>query len=114
MDAVQLYKAMADDTRLRTLMLIQQERELCVCELTEALSLSQPKISRHLAQLRKVGLLLTRKEGQWVYYRINDALPSWCRDVLAVTLRENVDWLGANVAALKSMCQRPASRLSCC
>jgi len=114
MDPVLVYKSMADDTRLRVLLLIQREGELCVCELTEALSLSQPKISRHLAQLRKVGLLLTRKEGQWVFYRVNPDLPDWCLTVLRVTQKENTAWLAPNVEALGRMCDRPSSRATCC
>lgn len=58
-------------------MLIQLENELCVCELMAALSDSQPKISRHLAQLKRIGLLLDRKQKQWVYYRLNPELKGW-------------------------------------
>ena len=102
------------DTRLRALLLIQQERELCVCELPEALDLSQPKISRHLAQLRKAGLLLTRRDSQWVYYRINDTLPAWARSVLETTLDSQAHWLEANTAALCCMPDRPANSAACC
>ncbi|MEO9274926.1 metalloregulator ArsR/SmtB family transcription factor [Marinomonas sp. 5E14-1] len=56
MDPSLFFKALADDTRLRCLLLIKQFTELCVCELMEALNETQPKISRHLAQLRKNGL----------------------------------------------------------
>jgi len=66
-------------------MLIQQEGELCVCELMEALQESQPKISRHLAQLRKFNLLSDRRQGQWVFYRINPSLPNWAADILNTT-----------------------------
>lgn len=76
-------KALADQTRLRILMLLQAGEELCVCELTQALALAQPKISRHLAILRESGLLLDRKAGLWVYYRLHPELPAWCGDVLA-------------------------------
>ena len=54
------YKALADDTRLRSLLLITQYNELCVCELMAALNEAQPKISRHLAQLRKSSILSDR------------------------------------------------------
>lgn len=60
-----VFKCLADDTRVRTMMLITREGELCVCELTCALNESQPKISRHLAQLRTCGLLSDRRQGQW-------------------------------------------------
>ena len=53
-----VFKCLADDTRARMTLLIAREGELCVCELTHALELSQPKISRHLAQLREAGILM--------------------------------------------------------
>lgn len=67
-------------------MLMQRMGELCVCELTQTLSLSQPKISRHLAQLREYEIVGTRREGQWMYYRINPELPVWALAVLQQTL----------------------------
>lgn len=79
------FKALADPTRLRSLMLISAEGELCVCELTHALQLIQPKISRHLAQLREAGLVLDRRQGQWIYYRLHPELPAWTRAVLRET-----------------------------
>jgi ArsR family transcriptional regulator len=76
-------KALADQTRLRILLLLAGKEELCVCELAQALELAQPKISRHLAILRESGLLLDRKVGLWVYYRLHPDLPPWARDGLA-------------------------------
>ena len=70
-------KALSDQTCLRILLLLSGGGELCVCELTQALELTQPKISRHLAILRASGLLLDRKSGQWVYYRLHPELPGW-------------------------------------
>jgi ArsR family transcriptional regulator len=67
------------------LVLLISQGELCVCELTHALQESQPKISRHLAQLRELGVVLDRREGQWIYYRMNPALPAWSGEVLAAT-----------------------------
>lgn len=77
-----LFKCLADDTRARLMLLIQAAGELCVCDLMQALDESQPKISRHLAQLRRCGLLLDRRAGQWVYYQIHPDLPTWARAVL--------------------------------
>lgn len=75
--------ALADPTRLRLLMLLHTaRRELCVCELTTALGLDQPKISRHLKALRDKALLSTRRDGQWVFYRLDPKLPLWAVDVL--------------------------------
>lgn len=79
---VRFFKCLSDDTRLRCITLLQKEGKLCVCELTAALELSQPKISRHLAQLRQCGLLRDSREGQWVYYQINPKLPDWAFPIL--------------------------------
>jgi len=80
-----LFGALAHDTRLRTLMLLAQHSELCVCELTYAIGVSQPHLSRHLAQLRENGLVSDRRASTWVYYRINPALPDWAQSVLRNT-----------------------------
>jgi ArsR family transcriptional regulator len=66
---VPLFAALADRTRLRLLNLIAG-REVCVCYLVEILRQGQPKISRHLAYLRKAGVVAARREGKWMHYRI--------------------------------------------
>ena len=66
-----LFKAMADQTRLRILALLSGG-EVCVCDIHETLGIPQPRASRHLAYLRRTGLVLDRKEGLWVYYRLAD------------------------------------------
>ena len=113
-DADALFHLLADTTRLRTLMLLAAEDELCVCELTHALDQSQPKISRHLAHLRESGLLLTRRAGQWMYYRINPALPDWAQAILQHTLEGNRDsWPYVDDRrVLKDMPNRPGT--ACC
>ena len=63
-----LFMALADRTRLRLLNLMN-EGEICVCYFTEVLQEGQPKISRHLAYLRRSGLVETRRQGKWIYYR---------------------------------------------
>lgn len=78
-----LCKLLADETRLRILMLLLDKRELCVCELTHALEQPQPKISRHLGVLRNGGLLQDRRDGQWVYYKLNPSTPAWAREILS-------------------------------
>ncbi len=70
-----LFNILSDATRLRALMLIQSEGEVCVCELTFALNESQPKISRHLALMRDAGIVQSRREGTWMHYRIGPTLP---------------------------------------
>jgi ArsR family transcriptional regulator len=80
-----LFSALAHETRLRCLMLLVQHEELCVCELTYAIGAAQPHISRHLAQLRELGLVSDRREGLWIHYRIHPRLPAWARTVLQET-----------------------------
>lgn len=64
-------KALADRTRLRILALLKAG-EICVCHVQGSLGISQPKASRHLAYLRRAGLVRTRRQGHWIYYRVAD------------------------------------------
>lgn len=84
MDQVNFFKCLSDETRLNIVTLVVENKELCVCDLTEKLQLSQPKISRHLALLRSSGLLQDRRQSQWVYYSINPQLPDWCHNILKI------------------------------
>ncbi len=111
---LQFYKCLADDTRLKAMLLISHEEELCVCELVAALKLSQPKVSRHLAQLRQCGLLSDRKQNQWVYYSINKALPEWAKNVLTQTLTANSSFYQNDLTRLNAMGNRPERAASCC
>nr|WP_279077129.1 transcriptional regulator [Hafnia alvei] len=79
---LQLFKNLSDETRLGIVLLLREMGELCVCDLCSALEQSQPKISRHLATLRDSGLLLDRKQGKWVYYRLSPHMPSWAAQVI--------------------------------
>ncbi|EPR7724491.1 transcriptional regulator [Klebsiella variicola] len=79
---LQLFKNLADDTRLGIVLLLKARGELCVCDLCTALAQSQPKISRHLAMLRESGLLLDRKQGKWVHYRLSPQMPAWAAQVI--------------------------------
>lgn len=65
-----MFKAFADQTRLRILNLLKHERELCVCDIMTVLSLPQSKVSRHLAYLRRAGLVTDRRDGLWNYYAL--------------------------------------------
>ena len=114
MTPVQFYKCLADETRLRCLMLIHSEHELCVCELTAAIDEIQPKVSRHLAQLRKCGLLLDRRQGQWVFYRINPSLPEWATEVISTTEKHNRAFLESCTSRLSAMGDRPERSMACC
>src|SRR5262245_48772965 len=64
-----LFKALADQTRLRLIGLLG-DSEVCVCFLVEILRISQPKISRHLAYLRRAQIVTARREGKWMHYRL--------------------------------------------
>lgn len=101
------FKCLADETRLRSLLLISLNQELCVCELMSALNDSQPKISRHLAQLRKEELLVDRRQGQWVYYRINPQLPQWAQTIILQTAAANNEFISSAVIRLAEMANRP-------
>ncbi|MCU1715736.1 metalloregulator ArsR/SmtB family transcription factor [Pseudomonas sp. 5P_3.1_Bac2] len=111
-DPTALFKCLADETRLRIALLIAAEGELCVCELMAALDDSQPKISRHLAQLRACGLLLDRRQGQWVYYRLHPQLAAWVQGILQITLEANEAWIKDNCQALREM-RRPERKTAC-
>lgn len=64
------FKVLGDKTRLRILSLLQG-RELCVCELTEVLEISQPAVSQQMRRLRQAGFIHERRGGQWIYYSLN-------------------------------------------
>lgn len=114
MSPVQFYKCLADETRLRCLLLICSQQELCVCELMQAINESQPKISRHLAQLRSCGLLTDKRQGQWVFYSINTELPKWAAGIISATLAANNAFISDNLRQLDAMGGRPERIRSCC
>jgi ArsR family transcriptional regulator len=100
------FRALADRTRLRILNLMRSE-EVCVCFFVEILKTHQPKISRHLAYLRKAGIVGARREGPWMHYRIMEpADPDAAR-----VLRDTLVWLGNDLEM-----QRDRERLMkvCC
>ncbi|WP_085677336.1 MULTISPECIES: metalloregulator ArsR/SmtB family transcription factor [unclassified Pseudomonas] len=109
-----VFKCLSDETRTRATLLIAGLGELCVCELMCALNDSQPKVSRHLAQLRSSGMLLDRRQGQWVYYRLNPQLPAWVHEMLQATLQANAQWLAENTLRLQHMDGRPVRDAACC
>jgi len=102
-----IFKALADELRLLALLLIIDQETLCVCELTEAFEVAQPKISRHLALLREAGLLKAERRGQWVYYCLDPQLPDWIRRVLDETARSNWALIAQPLARLQAMADRP-------
>jgi ArsR family transcriptional regulator len=103
-----LFRALADSTRLRLLNLIA-DREICVCYFVEILGLSQPKISRHLAYLRRAGIVAARRQGKWMHYRLALPKESAARGILLATLkhlREQAE-MQRDVRRLGSACCAP-------
>lgn len=89
MNQADFFKCLSDPTRLDILKLVLQKENICVCEITEQLELSQPKISRHLALLRNLSILLDQRKGQWVYYRLNPDLPQWAHEIFNVLKQQS-------------------------
>jgi len=81
-----LFSALADRTRLRLIHLMA-EQEICVCYFVEVLNAPQPKISRHLAYLRRAGIVAARREGKWMHYRLTVPPDSHTAEILKSTLR---------------------------
>ena len=84
-DLALLFAALADRTRLRLLNLMDG-REVCVCYFVEILGQSQPKISRHLAYLRRAGIVVARREGKWMHYKIAAPAHAGAAKILRETL----------------------------
>jgi len=105
MKPTSFFKCLADETRFQLVMLLQQHDELCVCEFIEHLDLSQPKISRHLAQLRKCEVLSDQRKGKWVYYRINPALPPWCLNVIESAYQGNLTAFSSKTHSSTTCCE---------
>lgn len=76
-----MFRAFSDRTRLRILHLLRKG-ELCVCDLVDAIGVPQPKVSRHLAYLRKAGLVESRKDGLWIYYSLAEARRPFHKNLL--------------------------------
>jgi ArsR family transcriptional regulator len=81
-DQQAFFEALSDPIRRRILVLLLIHDERCVCDLNAALDAPQPKVSRHLGVLREAGLVLTRREGVWMHYRLHPDLPAWAVRVL--------------------------------
>ena len=112
MDPTDLFMLLSDATRLRAVMLLRAEGELCVCELTAATGESQPKMSRHLALLRTAGVVEARRDGLWMHYRLSPTLPGWARRVVdeACTGLEDLEPFRADREALAAVENRPPER----
>jgi ArsR family transcriptional regulator len=104
----QLFKALADSTRLRMLGLLLAG-EVCVCHIHESLRIPQPKASRHLAYLRRSGLVETRRQGLWIYYRLADT-----SDPILRTIQQAVTHALGHVDAIHRDAGRLQKKTGCC
>ncbi|RKG37799.1 metalloregulator ArsR/SmtB family transcription factor [Acinetobacter rongchengensis] len=102
MDQTDFFKCLSDPTRLNILKMVMVKDNVCVCEMTAGLDLSQPKISRHLALLRNLSILLDQRKGQWVYYRLNPDLPEWAVAVLNIIAQQHIDVSENSLSNMKS------------
>lgn len=82
--AALLFKSLADETRLRILLLLQEQGELCVCDLMAALELPQSTVSRHLAYLKNSAWLSDRRGGVWMYYSLRQGLSALQADLVGL------------------------------
>jgi ArsR family transcriptional regulator len=82
METVVLFSVLNNEIRQRMLALMKTNGEVCVCEFVDSLSISQPSASKALSLLKNSGLVLDRRDANWTYYRLNENLADWCRDVL--------------------------------
>ena len=103
-----LFQALADPTRLRILGLLLAG-EVCVCEIHDTLRIPQSKASRHLAYLRRAGLVATRREGVWVHYRQTDT-----PDAVAATIRQAVAHGLGHLEIVQRDGQRLQKKTGCC
>lgn len=103
-----LFQALGDSTRLRILGLLLTG-EVCVCDIHDSLKISQPKASRHLAYLRRAGLVSSRREGLWMYYRLADT-----KDPLVETIRQAVTHTLSHVESVRRDAGRLEKRTGCC
>lgn len=91
-ELLKVMKALSDPGRIKALKILEGG-ELCVCRVQEALELSQPTVSKHLRQMEDAGLVQSRKQGPWVYYRLHENPPT---PYAAALLRHLRDWLAGN------------------
>jgi len=103
-----LFKALADATRLRILGLLLSG-EVCVCDIHESLKIPQSKASRHLAYLRKSGLVATRRQGLWIHYRLGSLA-----DPVVAAVGEAVRHALAHTETMQKDAARLQKRTGCC
>lgn len=108
MNPCTFFKCLADEARLKLLLLICDASEACVCDLVEALDIDQPKTSRNLAKLRESKIILGERRGKWMFYKLHPELPEWAKLVIQETTQKNHEYLGSSLKKL-TCCQQDKS-----
>ena len=109
-------KALADENRTRVLMFLKHQ-ELCVCQIIEMLGLAPSTVSKHLTILHQAGLIESRKDGRWIYYRLADTGASACAHGALRWVRQALESDPQSIAdsrLLKKVQKRPREDLSAC
>lgn len=117
---VNITKALADGSRMRTVVALLRHGELCVCQLVELLRLATPTVSRHMAVLQGARLVQSRKDGRWVFYSISDEFPGqlrqWFEDEVFSTEEIKADEAvlkGILTITVKVLCKNQKERKTC-
>ena len=113
-------KALADGNRMRVIMALTNHDELCVCQITEMLHLAMPTVSRHMSVLQNAGLMKSRKDSRWVYYRLSEMFPPQCLKWLKEALMDSEDIAGDKIKMkdilsrdLEELCRTQKQRRMC-
>jgi len=101
-DIIRIFKALADPTRLRIMLLLRQ-RELCVCELMYILGMEQSRVSHHMRVLRDAGLAEDVREGRWIIYRVPDDAQALLEGLFASALRDRIEQSREAAADLRKL-----------
>ena len=110
------FSLLSDETRLRCLLLLQIKGKCCVCDLACALQKKQPKISRHLAILKRAGLVSCQHDGAWVYYFLHPNFPNWASRLLSTIAKEasdlySLDFISLDKRIRTQTCCKEASKI---
>jgi ArsR family transcriptional regulator len=101
-DIVNIFKALADPTRLRIVLLLRR-RELCVCELMAVLGMEQSRVSRHMRVLREAGIAEDVREGRWIIYRVPEEANALLEGLLTGALRDRIERSGEAAADVRKL-----------
>jgi len=114
MSPAELFSVLSHPTRLRLALLMAEHGTLCVCELQHAVDEDQPRVSRHLANLRQAGVIEGERRAQWVDYRLSPDLPGWARTIIDQALNDMRDdpAFDADRQRLAAMGDRPGAACS--